>query len=160
MEKIVLIFGIALFAVAAYGDIRTLRIPNPLVITVAVLGLVRLVVIGDVTVALYTIGASTIVFIAAFLLFWRGFVGGGDAKLIPATALLVGYHDLFSFLVLMSICGALVSLAILVIHRYLPLWLGPRLALLVPKARLAIPYGVAISGGGIVTLLFQPSLLG
>jgi prepilin peptidase CpaA len=160
MEKIVLIFGIALFAVAAYGDIRTLRIPNPLVITVAVLGLVRLVVIGDVTVALYTIGASTIVFIAAFLLFWRGFVGGGDAKLIPATALLVGYHDLFSFLVLMSICGALVSLAILVIHRYLPLWLGPRLALLVPKARLAIPYGVAIAGGGIVTLLFQPSLLG
>jgi prepilin peptidase CpaA len=117
-------------------------------------------VIGDVTVALYTIGASTIVFIAAFLLFWRGFVGGGDAKLIPATALLVGYHDLFSFLVLMSICGALVSLAILVIHRYLPLWLGPRLALLVPKARLAIPYGVAIAGGGIVTLLFQPSLLG
>jgi prepilin peptidase CpaA len=160
VEKTVLVLGIFLFAVAAYGDVKTLRIPNALVIAVAALGLARLVVIGDLTVALYTIGTSAIVFIVTFLLFWRGLVGGGDAKLIPATALLVGYHDLFSFLVSMSICGALVSLAVLVIHRYLPLWLGPKLALLVPEARLVVPYGVAIAGGGIVTLLFQPSLVG
>jgi prepilin peptidase CpaA len=152
LEKLILVLGIALFVVAAYGDIKTLRIPNALVIAVAVLGLIRLVVIGDLTVVLYTLSASSFVFIAAFLLFWRQLLGGGDAKLITATALLVGYYNLFSFLVLMSLCGVLVTLAVLATHRRSE---EPQ-----PKARLAVPYGVAIAGGGIVTLLFQPSLLG
>jgi prepilin peptidase CpaA len=160
LEKVILVLGIALLVAAAYGDVKTLRIPNSLVITVAVLGLLRLIVISDLSFVLYTVGASFLVLIATFLLFWRGFLGGGDAKLLPAAALLVGYHDLFGFLMVMSVCGGLVSVAILVIHRYLPLWLGPKLAVLVPNARLAVPYGVAIAGGGIVTLLFQSFLIG
>jgi prepilin peptidase CpaA len=153
VEKIVLVLGIVLFVVAAYGDVKTLRIPNALVIAVAVLGLIHLAVIGDLTVALYTISASVFVLIPAFLLFWRGLLAGGDAKLITATALLVGYYNLFSFLVLMSLCGVLVTLAVLVTHR-------PKSPEPQPRARLVVPYGVAIAGGGIVTLLFQTSLLG
>jgi prepilin peptidase CpaA len=160
LETLILLLGIALFVVAAYGDVKTLRIPNSLVIAVATLGLLRLILIGDLSDALYTLGASVIILIGTLLLFWRGFLGGGDAKLLAAAALLVGYHDLFGFLVVMSACGGLVSLAILVLHRYVPLWLGPKLAVLVPNARLAVPYGVAIAGGGIVTLLFQYSFLG
>jgi Flp pilus assembly protein protease CpaA len=156
----ILCVGIVLLVVAAYGDIKRLRIPNMLVAAVAVLGVLRLFVIGDLTTAVYTVGSSVLIFITTFLLFWHGLLGGGDVKLLGATVLLVGYHDLFSFLFLMSICGALVSLVILFIHRYLPLHLGPRLAVLVPTARLSVPYGVAISGGAIVTLLFQHSLLG
>jgi prepilin peptidase CpaA len=152
--------GIVLLVFAAYGDIKRLRIPNMLVAAVAVLGVLRLFVIGDLTTAVYTVGSSVIIFIMTFLLFWRGLLGGGDVKLLGATVLLVGYHNLFSFLFLMSICGALVSLVILFIHRYLPLHLGPRIAVLVPTARLSVPYGVAIAGGAIVTLLFQHSLLG
>jgi prepilin peptidase CpaA len=160
VEQIVLVLGIAMFVVAAYGDVKTLQIPNKLVIAVALLGLIRLAVIGDLTVALYTVGASVLILITVFLLFWRGFVGGGDAKLIAATALLVGYHNLLGFLVLMSLCGVLVTLAVLVTG-----FRGWRSQIDVgspepPKARLAVPYGVAIAGGGIVTLLFQPSLLG
>ena len=153
MQTLILLLGIALFAVAAYGDVRSHRIPNVLVAAVAALGLARLIVIGDLSNALYTISASVVVLVLTFLLFWRGFVGGGDAKLITATALLVGYHDLFHFLVLMSICGVLVTLAMLVTHRSSAK--QPQ-----PKARLAVPYGVAIAGGGIVTLLFQTSFIG
>jgi len=148
LETGILLLGIALFVAAAYGDVKTLRIPNALVAAVATLGLFRLFMIGDMTVAIDTIGASVMVFIVVFLLFWRGCVGGGDAKLMTATAF-VG-HDLFNFLVLMSICGALLSLAILLTHRSSE---QPQ-----PKARLAVPYGVAIAAGGIVTLLFQSSL--
>jgi prepilin peptidase CpaA len=155
LETVILLLGVALFVVAAYGDVKTLKIPNTLVAAVTALGLLRLIVIGDLSVALYTVGASLLVFIVVFLLFWRGFVGGGDAKLMTATALLVGYHDLFNFLVLMSICGALISLAILFTPRSPQPQPQPQ-----PKARLAVPYGVAIAGGGIVTLLFQSSLLG
>jgi prepilin peptidase CpaA len=152
LETVILLLGIALFVAAAYGDVKTLRIPNALVAAVAALGVCRLIVIGDPSVALYTVGASVIIFIATFLLFWRGFVGGGDAKLMTAAALLVGYHDLSNFLVVMSLCGALVSLAILVMPRPSN---QPQ-----PKARLTVPYGAAIAGGGIVTLLFQSSLIG
>jgi prepilin peptidase CpaA len=160
LEKIFLLIAICIFVAVAYSDVKTLRIPNMLVVAVTALGVSRLMVIGDLNIALHTVAASVVVFIAAFLLFWRGFVGGGDAKLIPATVLLVGYHDLFNFFLLMAICGAVVSLAVLFIHHYLPICLGPRLAVLLPKARLAVPYGVAIASSGIVTLLFQSSFLG
>ncbi len=157
METAILILGIALFVAAAYGDVKTLRIPNALVTAVAVLGLVRLIAIGDLSFALYTISASLLVFIVTFLMFWLGFVGGGDAKLLTATALLIGYHDLFNFLLVMGICGALVSVAVLVMPRSSVVTSDEQP---LPKARLAVPYGAAIAGGGIVTLLFQTSFFG
>ena len=92
LQEIILIIGIALFIAAAYGDIKSLRIPNKLAIAVATLGVVRLLVLGDVSAALYTVGASAIVFIVTFLLFRRGILGGGDVKLLSATVLLVGYQ--------------------------------------------------------------------
>jgi prepilin peptidase CpaA len=159
LHTTILLAGIVLFIFAAYSDVKSLRIPNKLVAAIALLAVTRLIVLGDPTVAFYTVGASTVLLVIGFVLFWQGFVGGGDAKLVTAAALLVGYHDLFSFLFLTSLCGGLVSLATLVIHRYVPLFLGPKLALLVP-GRLSVPYGAAIAGGGIVTLLFQSSLIG
>ena len=152
MDNLILLLGVVLFVIAAYGDVKTLRIPNWLVGTVAALGVVRLIVIGDPTVALYTTCASIIIFVVTFLLFWRGLIGGGDAKLMTATVLLIGYYSVFNFLLLMSICGLLVSTAILVKHRSFE---HPQ-----SKARLAVPYGTAIAGGAIVTLLFQTSFLG
>jgi prepilin peptidase CpaA len=160
LQNLITLASIALFIIAAYSDVKSFRIPNLLVAAVAWLGVTRLIVIGDWSLAFYTVGASVIILAIGFVLFWQGFVGGGDAKLLSASALLVGYHDLFSFLVLMGVCGALISLAALAIHSFLPLYAGPRLAVLLPKARLAapVPYGVAIATAGSVTLLFQTPL--
>jgi len=158
LQTTILLLGVALFAVAAYGDIKTHRIPNLLVASVAILGVLRLIVIGDLNAATQTVTASVIVLIVVFLLFWRNFVGGGDAKLIAATALLVGSHSLFNFFVLMSLCGLFVTIVVLVIQRSSVVVPSDEAPL--PKSRLAFPYGVAIAGGGIVTLLFQPTLLG
>jgi Flp pilus assembly protein protease CpaA len=61
----------------------------------------------------------------------------------------------------MSLCGLFVTIVVLVTQ-----WSSvvvpsvPSDEKPLPKSRLAIPYGVAIAGGGIVTLLFQPTLLG
>jgi len=165
LETVILPLGIALFAVAAYGDVKTLRIPNALVVAVAVLGIFRLIVISDPSFALYTVGASFLVLAVTFLLFWQGLCGGGDAKLLPAAALLVGYHDLLNFLVLMSLCGALVSIAMLATRR------GALFSLVIrfihgpseqpqEKLQLVVPYGTAIAAGAIVTLFFQSSILG
>jgi prepilin peptidase CpaA len=158
LQTIISFVGIALFIIAAFSDVKTFRIPNVLVVAVALLGVTRLIVNGDPSIALYTVGASAVLLIVGFLLFWQGIVGGGDAKLVTASALLIGYHDLFSFLVVMSICGALITLFALAIHKFIPLYAGPRLTVLLPKAQLAVPYGVAIAAAGGVTLLLQSPL--
>src|SRR5438270_74230 len=108
-------------------------------------------------------------------------IGGGDAKLIAGATLLVGYHDLFAFLFLMSLCGGVLALAVLGQHRIRP-WLQT-LALSVaarqkpggwvmrhsrlsaaltgaadsgqPAKQLSVPYGVAIAAAGIITLGLQ-----
>ena len=160
MQTFITIAGIALFIVAAYSDVKSFRIPNKLVAAVALLAVTRLIAIGDPSVALYTVGASVALLAVGFVLFWQRFIGGGDAKLITAAALLVGYKDLLPFLLVMGICGAAISLAALAIHKYLPLYAGPRLAAFLSNARLAVPYGVAIATAGSVTLFFQSTFTG
>ncbi len=147
MQTIFSFVGIPLFIIAAYSDVKSFRIPNLLVAAVAWLGIARLIAVGDPSAAVYTVGASVIVLAIGFVLFWRGFVGGGDAKLITASALLIGYNDLLSFLVFMSICGALIALAAFATRRQKP------------REKLYIPYGVAIATAGGVTLFFQIPLI-
>jgi prepilin peptidase CpaA len=146
LPTIISFVGIALFIIAAYSDVTSFRIPNLLVAAVALLAVARLIVVGDPSAAVYTVGASVIVLAIGLVLFWCGFVGGGDAKLLTASALLIGYHDLFSFLVFMSICGALIALTAIASR-----WQKP-------SAKLYIPYGVAIATAGSVTLFFQSPL--
>jgi len=168
MQMVILLLGIGLFAVAAYGDVRTRRIPNELALGVGALGLLRMMLAGDSSAPLYTLGAAAVVFAVAFLLFRRDLVGGGDVKLLTAAALLIGYHDLLGFLFLMSLCGAFVSLAMLTADKLGPMLRhSPRPAMLpVPEnsrgtpGRLSVPYGVAIAAAGIVILALQSSFPG
>jgi prepilin peptidase CpaA len=168
MQTMILLLGIGLFAVVAYGDVRTRRIPNELALGVGALGLLRMMLAGDISAALYTLGEAAVVFAVALLLFRRDLVGGGDVKLLSAAALLIGYHDLLGFLFLMSLCGALISLAMLTADKLGPMLRhSPRPAMLpVPEnsrgtpGRLSVPYGVAIAAAGILVLALQSSLLG
>jgi prepilin peptidase CpaA len=156
LQLIILFLGICIFAVVAYGDMRTRRIPNELIVAILALAAFRIAVDGDARAGLYTLAAAAALFIATFLLFWRGLLGGGDVKLIGATALLIGYHNFFEFLFVMSISGALVAVAVLARDR-----LGLRRATTAPleeqeaQARLTVPYGVAIAAAGIVVLFVQ-----
>jgi prepilin peptidase CpaA len=168
MQTMMLLLGIGLFAAAAYGDVRARCIPNEIALGVGALGLLRMILAGDASAALYTLGAATVVFAAVFLLFRFDLVGGGDVKLLAAAALLIGYHDLLGFLFLMSLCGAVISLAVFTADKLGPLRrpsLRPA-TLPVPEKspgtpeRLSVPYGVAIAAAGIVILALQSSLPG
>jgi prepilin peptidase CpaA len=151
----------------AYGDVRT-RIPNALT-AIAILGLARLILAGDLAAAMLTLVASASVFAAAFGLFWWGVFGGGDAKLITAMAPLVGSHNLLDFLLIMGVCGGALGLAILARDGFRArrrrtsqqlsgpselYWAEPTL----PSARPTVPYGVAIAGAGVVMLVLRPVL--
>jgi prepilin peptidase CpaA len=157
LQLTILVLGICLFAVVAYGDIRTRRIPNEMIVAILALAAFRIAMDGDPRAGLYTLAASAGLFVSTFLLFWRGLLGGGDVKLIGATALLVGYHNFFEFLFVMSVSGALIAVAVLARDR-----LGLRRTATTPpleeqevQARLTVPYGVAIAAAGTVVLLVQ-----
>ena len=167
MQTAILIVGMGILAVIAYGDVRTRRIPNVLTLAIAILGLLRIILVYDPVAAGHTLAAGAAIFVAAFLLFWYGAIGGGDAKLVAATALLVGYHDLFSFLFLMSVCGGALALAMLA-RDTLRLWLPARWARTPLATETAeclaapaptVPYGVAISAGAIWALFWRLPLL-
>ena len=166
MQTVFFLLGSYFFALVAFLDLRTRSIPNRLPAAIAALGLLRVILAGDMTAALYTIVASAAVFAATFLLFWRGLLGGGDVKLMASTSLLIGYNDLLPFLFVMSVCGGFVALAVLARDR-----LGPRPAPFPaaatpdqehqqPRARLTVPYGVAIAIAAIFTLLVRSSVSG
>ena len=167
MQSAVVIIAIGVLAIIAYGDVCWRRIPNELSLAIAILGLTRIIFEHDAVAAGPTLAASAAVLVAAILLFWRGILGGGDAKLVAATAILIGYQDLFGFLFLMSLCGAVLALAILARDK-----LGARLwhlsrrpvgtpALTQAKRRLSlpvqstVPYGAAIAAAGVTVLMFK-----
>ena len=168
MQTTVLVFAIAILAIIAYGDMHTRRIPNALAVAIAVLGLVRMILDHDLVAAGHTLAAAAAVFAVAFLLFSRGIVGGGDAKLVAAMALLIGYQDLFGFLLLTSICGGALALAILARDKFRPrFWILSRparkpsatqaIGCIAAPARRTVPYGVAIAAAGVIMLILETS---
>lgn len=153
--------AILLFTYAAYSDLRTLRIPNSICAAVAVLGLFRLFIfwwLGELaTAAVFeTIIAAVIILLVGMVTFAFRFVGGGDAKLLTATVLLVGSHALFPLIMIMSVFGAILA-AMMLGLRYspLPAYLGSRFAAFAFTTKPMVPYGLAIGVAGSMTLLIQ-----
>src|SRR5580700_8735285 len=113
MHSAVLAVAVGILVIVAYEDVRARRIPNALSLATAALGLARVAFAADVIDAGYTLAAAITIFSITFTLFQRGAIGGGDAKILPATALLIGYRELLGFLFLMSLCGGVLALATL-----------------------------------------------
>src|ERR1700746_4065439 len=104
----------AMMAFAASSDFLTLTISNR-VSLILVGGFVALAVIGGVSAAdcLSHLAAGCVVLVAAFSLFARGIIGGGDAKLAAATALWLGFDHLLPYLLYASIFGGILTLAMI-----------------------------------------------
>ncbi|HXQ49798.1 MAG TPA: prepilin peptidase [Stellaceae bacterium] len=168
MQRAVLCLAIGALALAAYGDLRRRRIPNAVSLAVAALGCARLLLAADIVAAGRTLAAAAIVLVLTAILFWRGVCGGGDAKLLAAATLLVGYRDLGDFLILTALLGAALVPVILLTRRIAP-WLHPAEDTLsadaptdavasVKAARTTVPYGVAISGACSMLLIIQTAM--
>ena len=123
MHSAVLAVAVGILVIVAYEDVRTRRIPNSLSLAIAALGLARIALAAEVLDAGYTLAAAIIIFAITFALFQRGGIGGGDAKILPATALLIGHRELLGFFFLMSLCGGALALATLATER-LDLYFG------------------------------------
>jgi prepilin peptidase CpaA len=130
----------ALLGVAAAFDWRSRTIPNWLNGAIALLALPfwyagGLALWPD---AALQVAVAAGVFLVFALAFQFGMMGGGDVKMLAALALWLPLGSLLQLLVVMSIAGGILTLAMLIPHR-------------IAKAagKPEIPYGIAISFAGL-----------
>ena len=142
----------AMMAFAASSDFLTLTISNR-VSLILVGGFVALAAIGGVSAAdvLSHLAAGCVVLVAAFSLFARGIIGGGDAKLAAATALWLGFDHLLPYLLYASLLGGALSVG-LIWFRMAPL---PDLLARHDWAQrlhgkdAGVPYGIALAAAAL-----------
>ena len=140
---LLLILLAAILVVAAAIDVRTFTISNRLNLTVALLAPLywASIALSPWPEIAAHVAAGAIVFVLLAGAFYAGMMGGGDVKLAAALALWFPPLATVKFLVIMSIAGGVLTLVSLVFHR-----LKKR------EGRPEIPYGVAISFGGLAIL--------
>ncbi len=152
---------------AAVTDLLTMTIPNrvSIILIAAFLVIAPLSGMGFQAIGFHVLAALAI-FAGCFALFAANVMGGGDAKLLTATALWYGYNtSLVEFLVTTAVFGGLLTIAILFIRSREHMLVAARIPL--PATLMhaqKIPYGIAIAASGLLTFstspLMQPLMAG
>jgi prepilin peptidase CpaA len=154
---IAILFGAAvLLMIAAVSDARRYRIPN--IVCAALLLLFPLYVFTAPGAIEWeqNLMVCGLMLLSGFIMFVANFAGAGDIKLLAATGLWVGPHLVAVFLVTTAIAGGLLAVCMAAITHIQ----NHRGKTQTPISRVPIPYGIAISTGGLCAfyMLSQPIL--
>lgn len=152
--------SVGVLLMASLHDIVARTVPNWTAGVLAVLGIGLRVMTGGLIGGLC---AGIIVFVLAALCWRRGWMGGGDVKLLAASAIVVPPSLVFSFITAVAISGGVLAIFYLVARRLVtaPRTARPRSlfarALRVERWRIhrggPLPYACAIAAGGLIILL-------
>lgn len=152
-------FAVTLFPLllilAATNDVLTRSIPNVVTLAIALLFPPVAWAAGmDLGTISIHVAAALGVFAVAYLLFLRGYFGGGDAKLVTAASLWFGPWGLAPFLIQMAVAGAVLALAVLgwSLVKLDAELRASGLAQLMERLKLKVPYGYAIAAGALLAL--------
>jgi len=142
----------ALMAFAASSDLLTMTISNRLSMALAGGFLLLTLITG---MSLYAFGmhlaAAAVVLVFTFILFSQGWIGGGDAKLVAATALWFGFDYLLDYLIYASLFGGALTLAIIQFRKLpLPAVLARQTWILrLHESGAGVPYGIALAAAAL-----------
>jgi prepilin peptidase CpaA len=102
-----------LMIVAGTGDALSMRIPNWLTIAIAILFFPMALLTG-MPIGMFGIhiAVGVAMFVAGFVLFSLRLFGGGDAKLLAAAGLWLGWPDLLPFLVMTAFAGGVLAMCV------------------------------------------------
>ena len=146
-----------IYVTAMQQDLARRQIPNILSIGLLLLAVGKWLIVGSLSGAIWSVAAGSIVFLVTFVLFARGWMGGGDVKLLTASSLFLGAWLTYPFVVCTALAGGFITLG--VIAKDLGArWLRPAHTegnLAVPQSRTTVPYGVAISIGALWVMAQQ-----
>lgn len=143
---------------AAISDMMSMTIANRVsLILIATFAVVAPFTGMEWTAYGWHFAAAGLVLTVTFSMFAVGAMGGGDAKLMAASALWIGFSaELLQYLVISAVIGGALTLAI-IIYRGSPLSMltGNNVFLRhFANEKVGIPYGVAL---GIAGLIIYPS---
>lgn len=154
LQSILLFSFPSLMAYAASSDLLTMTIAN----------WVSLALVGVFTVGAALFGmplleilemhlaCGSAVLVLTFALFAFGWIGGGDAKLAAATAVWLGWDNLYAYALTSSIAGGALTLFILGVRKMeLPPILNSQAwARRLHAAGNGVPYGIALAASGLM----------
>lgn len=142
-----------LLAAAAVQDVYQLRISNVFPVAVFLLFPVYAIAKG----ADVTIWQNGVVFLAIFALgilaFGAHWLGGGDVKLLAATALWFDISGAAWLIGAIATLGAVIALIFMLFRRVIPEPVLLRSGMVSLKRNGPIPYGIGIAGGAIAAIL-------
>lgn len=157
-----LVAALLLLLAAAVSDLATRSIPNGIVTLVALAGLLRQSMAGGAAIGI-ALAVAALVLTGGVLLWLRGALGGGDVKLLAATALLVQPALVPVQLLAVALAGGVLALLHLWLRRLPPRARpgiapgGLRRVLRMEAHRIRrgapLPYGVAIACGTAFVLV-------
>ncbi|MDO8290404.1 MAG: prepilin peptidase [Parvibaculum sp.] len=150
-------FPIAVFSAAmifaGVRDLTTMTIPNWLTLALTLTFFVAAPIIG---MSLTEIAQHTVIFFVTLLVgmgfFAMGWIGGGDAKLMAAVALWIGWEQALPYFLIASVMGGGLTLLILG-YRNLPLpafMVRQAWALRLHDRSEGVPYGLALAAAGLL----------
>ena len=138
---------------AGVMDLLTLKIRNRLVLAIAICFFLAAPVFGlGLNEILFSSGIALIVLLVCFGFFAAGWIGGGDAKLAAATALWFGSAHVLEYLVVSTLAGGLLTLA-LIGYRSMLLpasFYGSAWLTKLHQSKTGVPYGAAFAIGALV----------
>lgn len=156
-EAVIFVVFPLCLAIAALSDLFTMTIPNRVsAILLAAFALVApLAGLGLYEIAMH-LTAGLLVFSVCFTLFALNVMGGGDAKLLTASAVWFGFSfSLVEYLIYVSFFGGVLTLGILALRSHTNTILASGLP--VPDHLMTakkVPYGIAI---GVAAFAAYPS---
>lgn len=159
LPQALVIIGLALLLGAALHDVAVRTVPNCIPVSLAIIGVASRVLAGDILLGLVV---ALVVFLAAAVVWLRGWMGGADAKLLGAAALIAPPARIPDLLLTVALCGGVLAILYLVMSRFVRRpQAGPRHTFVgrLAKAerwrlsrRGPLPYATAIAGGSIISL--------
>jgi prepilin peptidase CpaA len=148
---LLLVFPVAMTFAAAF-DLFTMTIPNKISLTLVAAFLVAAPLSGlPLDVIGIHVATGFAVLVVGFVCFLRGWAGGGDAKLLAASALWLGFDSLLQFLLTVGMLGGVLSVVILA-YRRMPNGgnYGPPWMVRLHSNDSGVPYGLAIAGAALL----------
>jgi prepilin peptidase CpaA len=159
-----------LLAYACVSDLRTRRIPNALVVLIAVCGVAFSIVISPVVSGMVRSGGGLLTGLVIWLPFWLlGWLGAGDVKLFAAAGSWLGAWGAVQAAAIAALVGAVLTIGWLLLERgwrsaartfwiatvYPRILQGPSKIERNPKR--LVPYGLALAIG-LVAVGWSPVL--
>src|SRR5215472_10206521 len=149
-----------LMTLAALEDLRRLIIPNALTLALCVLWPLYALAHPTLFDTLGSLGCALAVFLVGALMFSRGYLGGGDVKLLAVATLWAGPGGTLPLLLLTGVLGGMLALFLLMppvaqLSAMARAKFGFADAAIKDAASTPVPYGIAI-GAAATIVIFLP----